>query len=130
MNENEIYLKVQDALVKTLGVKKEEIAPEKLLIDNLGMQSLDLLDIFFQIEKVFDIKIPRRELEEKAKGELSQEEFSSEGLITELGKKQLAHNLPAIDVQRLERDISPEEIPELLTVRTIVLLIKEKIDNK
>src|SRR5206468_6300906 len=59
MTRDEIYSKVQGVLVDALGVDEEEVTPKASLIDDLGAESIDFLDIVFRLEKAFDIKIPR-----------------------------------------------------------------------
>jgi acyl carrier protein len=60
--KEEIFSKVQTALVDALGVDEDEVTPEATLIGDLGAESIDFLDIVFRLEKAFDIKIPRGEL--------------------------------------------------------------------
>lgn len=57
----EILSKVQGVLSDALGVDEEEAAPDARLIDDLGAESIDILDIVFRLEKVFGVRIPRGE---------------------------------------------------------------------
>ncbi|MEE8382455.1 MAG: acyl carrier protein, partial [Thermodesulfobacteriota bacterium] len=59
MDEKTIYEKVKESVVEALGVDEEEVTPDAALFDDLGAESLDLLDIVFRLEKEFGIKIPR-----------------------------------------------------------------------
>ena len=45
-----------------LAVDEDEVEMDSTLVDDLGAESIDLLDIVFQLEKKFDIKIDRGEL--------------------------------------------------------------------
>ena len=58
----EIFSKVQEALVDALGVEDDEVQADATLQDDLGAESIDFLDIVFRLEKSFDIKIERGEL--------------------------------------------------------------------
>ena len=58
---------VQDAFAEALGLDLEEVEYESKIIDDLGAESLDLLDIVFRLERSFDIKIPRGGIESAAK---------------------------------------------------------------
>ena len=60
--KEEVFSKVQTALVDALGVDEEEVTPQARLVGDLGAESIDFLDIVFRLEKAFDIKIPRGEL--------------------------------------------------------------------
>src|SRR5437868_10071226 len=62
MTRDEIYKKVQTILVNALGVDEEEVKPDAVIRDDLGAESIDFLDIMFQLEKAFAIKIPKGEM--------------------------------------------------------------------
>ena len=59
---DEIFAKVRSTLVDALGVDEEDVTPESSLRNDLGAESIDLLDIVFRLERNFGIKIPRGEL--------------------------------------------------------------------
>lgn len=50
--------KVADIISETCELPRETITPESHAIDDLGIDSLDFLDIVFAIDKQFGIKIP------------------------------------------------------------------------
>ena len=53
--------KVADIIADTSEIPREEIQPDSHTIDDLGIDSLDFLDIVFAIDKEFGIKIPLEE---------------------------------------------------------------------
>ena len=59
MTQDEIFEKVREAFVELLGVDDDEVLPESKIFDDLGAESLDLLEIVYLLEHEFDIKIPR-----------------------------------------------------------------------
>lgn len=52
------FEKVADIIADTSEFDRESITPESHTIDDLGIDSLDFLDIVFAIDKAFGIKIP------------------------------------------------------------------------
>ena len=50
--------KVAEIIADTSEIPRAEITPESHTIDDLGIDSLDFLDIVFAIDKEFGIKIP------------------------------------------------------------------------
>lgn len=50
--------KVADIIAETSEIDRDTIKPESHTIDDLGIDSLDFLDIVFAIDKEFGIKIP------------------------------------------------------------------------
>src|SRR4051794_28018071 len=45
-------------ITETCDIEREKITPESHAIDDLGIDSLDFLDIAFAIDKAFGIKLP------------------------------------------------------------------------
>ena len=58
-----IESKVTNIIVKQLGVKEDEIALEKSFIDDLGADSLDIVELVMAMEDEFGFEIPDEEAE-------------------------------------------------------------------
>lgn len=52
------YERIADIIAETANVPREKITPEAHVIHDLGIDSLDFLDIVFAIDKAFGIKVP------------------------------------------------------------------------
>jgi acyl carrier protein len=50
--------RIAGIIAETSGLPREQITPESHVIDDLGIDSLDFLDIVFAIDKEFGIKVP------------------------------------------------------------------------
>ena len=50
--------RVSSIIVEQLGVTKEELAPRASFIDDLGADSLDIVELVMAMEEEFDIEIP------------------------------------------------------------------------
>ena len=50
--------RVADIIADTSEIERDKITPESHTIDDLGIDSLDFLDIVFAIDKEFGIKVP------------------------------------------------------------------------
>ena len=55
--------RVSDLIVDQLGVSREEIVPEASFIDDLGADSLDIVELVMAMEETFDIEIPDEAIE-------------------------------------------------------------------
>ena len=67
---------VADIISDTSEIPREEIKPDSHTIDDLGIDSLDFLDIVFAIDKEFGIKIPMEAWTEKVNsGEVATEDY-------------------------------------------------------
>lgn len=68
--------RVADIIAETSEIDREKITPESHTIDDLGIDSLDFLDIVFAIDKEFGIKIPLEKwTQEVNDGRVSTEEY-------------------------------------------------------
>jgi acyl carrier protein len=55
--------KIIDLIAEQLNVSREECVPEASFIDDLGADSLDLVELIMEMEETFDIHIADNELE-------------------------------------------------------------------
>ena len=62
LTETEIA-QVQDILIEQLGVKRDQLTPEASIEDDLGADSLELVEIAMAAEEAFNIVIPDDETE-------------------------------------------------------------------
>ena len=53
--------KVKDIIVEQLGVNKDQVVPEASFIEDLGADSLDLVDLVMELEDEFSIQISDNE---------------------------------------------------------------------
>ncbi len=61
-----VFDKVKDIIVEQLGVDEEEIKMEASFIDDLGADSLDIVELIMALEEEFDLEIPDKEAEKIA----------------------------------------------------------------
>ncbi len=50
--------RVSKIIVEQLGISTEEVVPEASFIDDLGADSLDIVELVMALEEAFDIEIP------------------------------------------------------------------------
>lgn len=62
MNRTEIEEKVTNFLVEDLEIEEDKIFPEAKLKDDMGIDSLDFVDIVVIVEKNFGFKIKPEEM--------------------------------------------------------------------
>ncbi|NMB33653.1 MAG: acyl carrier protein [Clostridium sp.] len=55
--------KIKKIVVEQLGVEEEEVSMESSFIDDLGADSLDIVELIMALEEEFDIEIPDDEAE-------------------------------------------------------------------
>lgn len=123
MNTDSVYPKVKEIIADVLVIDEEEIQKESRLIADLGAESIDFLDLVFQLEKEYGIKIPRGQLEKNARGDLSEAEFEKGGVITDKGMVALKSYLSEVPAEYFKPGMKVSEIPLLFTVETFCKLV-------
>ena len=58
MSSEEIFEKVKAIIVEQLGVAENNVTMEASFIDDLGADSLDLVELIMGIEEEFNMEIP------------------------------------------------------------------------
>jgi len=123
---NEIHARVTKVLVRALGVEEDEIKPSATLQGDLGAESIDYLDIMFNLEREFGIKIRQGELfpDHVFQRDIAIMQF---GQVTDEGLAVLRAHLPYADLTHLERDRRLNRIDDLFTVGLLSSFITWKL---
>ncbi len=58
-----VFDKIKEIIAEQLGVEPEEVTLESSFIDNLGADSLDVVELVMALEEEFDIEIPDEDAE-------------------------------------------------------------------
>ncbi len=59
----DIFDKVREIIVEQLGIKPEEVTMGASFVEDLGADSLDVVELVMAFEEVFDLKIPDEDAE-------------------------------------------------------------------
>lgn len=59
----DVFDRIRDIVVEELGVEPEEVTPEASFLDDLGADSLDIVELIMAFEEEFDLEIPDEEAE-------------------------------------------------------------------
>ncbi len=63
MEREEIFEKVAEVIVDQLNVERDDITDESAFIDDLGADSLDLVELVMALEAEFNVSIPDEDVE-------------------------------------------------------------------
>ncbi len=133
VDRDQVFAVVQECFAEALGLDDDEVTLDATVIDDLGAESLDFLDISFRLEEAFDIKIPRGDIQRGAEEEASSggEPFEVDGVLTAHGLGRLREALPEVPDHRFREDLTVREIPTLFTVETFLdLVVKLLVDKE
>jgi acyl carrier protein len=122
--------KIQDIVTEALYCDKEQVTRAANLMADLGAESIDFLDIVFRIEKAFGIKLPRGEIELRARGDLAQGEFEIHGVLQEKGLDRLRSFMPEVPKNKIKPGLRVKDIPTLFSVATFERMVLERLENQ
>jgi len=125
-----IYPKVREIIADVLVIDEDKISLSSRLIGDLGAESIDFLDLVFQLEKGFGIKIPRGQLEKNARGALAEQDFEQNGVLTAQGLQALKAYLTEVPEASFKDALKVNEIPMLFTVETFCKLVASALHAK
>lgn len=63
MDRSAMQGKVAEIISNQLGVDKEAVTPEANVVDDLGADSLDVVELVMALEEAFDLEIPDEDAE-------------------------------------------------------------------
>ena len=119
---DELYGKVLACVADVLAIDRAKITPGASLIDDLGAESLDFLDLVFRLETDYRVKIPRDGIRLVAQDGLA-EGFERADGVTPEALERLRILMPEVAQARLTTGLRPNQIPNLFTVETFVRLV-------
>ena len=130
MSQPETNDAVREAVAAALGLEDDEVTPEATLMDDLGAESIDLLDILFRIERSTGVKIKASDLGEHIQGGIPDDEFSDDNeVISEKGAEQLHKVMPQTNPEDLAGTLKAEEVMTLFTVQNLTDMVKARADG-
>ena len=63
MSSEEVFEKVKETIIEQLGVADTAVTTEASFIDDLGADSLDIVELIMALEEEFDMEIPDADAE-------------------------------------------------------------------
>lgn len=63
MKKEELLGRLKEIIIDRLDVEEDQIVPEASFVEDLGADSLDIVELIMGIEEEFDIEIPDEDAE-------------------------------------------------------------------
>ncbi|MFA7620623.1 MAG: acyl carrier protein [Aminobacteriaceae bacterium] len=63
MKKEEMLARLKEIIIDRLDVEEDQIVPEASFVEDLGADSLDIVELIMGIEEEFDIEIPDEDAE-------------------------------------------------------------------
>jgi len=129
MTEAEIFEQFRPLACEALGAREAEVAMGSNLVDDLGAESIDLLDLVFLVEEKFGVSIEPNEFEREARRRIPDGEYERDGILTDAALDELRRLMPEVNPARFAHGLRRAEIPALLTVGVFVHIIGRKLNG-
>jgi acyl carrier protein len=125
--QDDVFPRIRALIADSLAVDESTITPESRLIDELGADSLDFVDLTFAIEKAFGVRLRESELNFLARLDFSSPAVMQGGYLTRDTIASVRPLLPALDRVPDPGRVTPGELFSLLTVETLCLMIQRRL---
>lgn len=125
--QDDVFPRIRALIADSLAVDESTITPESRLIDDLGADSLDFVDLTFAIEKAFGVRLRESELNFLARLDFSSPAVMQGGYLTRDTIASVRPLLPALDRAPDPERVTPGELFSLLTVETLCLMIQRRL---
>jgi len=129
-SEEEILKHVRSIVAETLRLSPEEVKSDAALVEELGAESLDFVDMVFRIESEFKVRFYEGGLIEKLSTVFGPDALSQEDRLTDLGAKVLRLRMPEIDPSEIDPGMPLVRIQALYTPATWARAVKELINAR
>ena len=117
-----------ELVIKLIDEKIEPSEPVKTgvpLMRELGMDSLDLIELSFALQEFFEFEFSDKNAVEELEKALANRTIIAEGVITPLGIEMARQRMPELADIELPERITPVELQQFYTVETFARLIRE-----
>lgn len=124
MTESEVFDKFAQIVAKSLRVDASQVAPDVHLND-LGAESLDLIEITMETESQFHIFLPDKSILETAVEVFGPDILEKDGYLTEEGKRLMLGRMPGADARAFQGQVAIKDLQHyFLKVGTWVRMIQ------
>ena len=130
MTETEIFEKLLPLIREVTGARADQVTMTSNLMEDLGAESIDLLDLSFLIEEAFGITIEANEFESRASGHIPGGRYERDGALTPEALEELKKALPEVPPEKFRPGLKKIEVPSVLNVAVFVHLIQGKCSHK
>jgi acyl carrier protein len=127
MTDNAVFEGVRGNIAESLAVPTSAITLQSRLVDELGADSLDLVDIIFTLERKFGINVRETEFNFLTRLDFSSPEVMRDGFLTQPVVDKLADWLPQVAAAPDPTKISPRTLFSMITVESICIVVERHL---
>ncbi len=130
MNRDEVVRGVCECVAAVVDADPSNVHEGHRILEDLGADSLDLLDLVFHLEQRFKIKISPRDIERRAQKELGRIPLEVDGVYTPEAIEQLRRAMPEVPREELSEGLRSADLPRSFRVATFVRLVARLMEEQ
>ena len=124
MDRETIAAAARSAIAGSLELEERDVTDEASIMNDLGAESIDFLDILFRIDRAINVRVRAADIRTYLVGDLRLEEYrDADGLVTERGFEQIKRALPQVDVDAVRGTLRATDVARLITVDNLATII-------
>ncbi|MDR1887928.1 MAG: phosphopantetheine-binding protein [Zoogloeaceae bacterium] len=122
-DEQTLFSGVCDCIRQTLEKDLPEIHATDRLIADLGIDSLDFLDLIFRLEQQFNVSVNPRDMERRTQEILGDEPMQVDGCYTARAVEEFRKAMPEVPAEELFPNMPANRLPACFRVKTFMNLV-------
>ena len=127
MTRSQVLADLRAMIADSLAIDEAEVTLQSRLIDDLGADSLDFVDLVFAIERAFGVKLREGDLNFLGGLDFSSPTVMKDGFLTAETLDALSPLLPALQQVADRNRITPGQLFSMLTVESLCLMIERRM---
>lgn len=131
MTQNEeIIEQIKRIIQQSCGIDPAVMHAHSTIFDELSIDSIDMVDILFQLERHYEIELKISEIEQQSKLEMGEEPFEVNQVITAKGLEVLRRHMPEIDADKLTEGLTMFEVIKLINIQSLANMVAHQLAKK
>lgn len=125
----EVLENVKTVIENSTGISRDSIRLEHTLFDELGVDSIDLVDILFELEFMYKIQLKISDIESRARHKMGDVPYEIDGNITTEGLLVIGEFMPEISKAKLVEGLTVHQLVQLFTVESLCKIVIYRIEE-
>jgi acyl carrier protein len=127
VDKQAILEQVKRSIGDSCGIPEDRIEPSSTLFQDLGINSIDMVDILFSLESTFGVELKISDIEAGCRAEVGDVPFEIDGVITPEGLDVLTRLMPGTRPGTLVAGLTMSDIVDLITVEILCTMVQHKL---
>ena len=119
---------VRRTISRVLGLDMEAVEVKSSLVEDLGLDSLDMVQVVVQLEETFGISIAMESIQARIRDSLATD-FQWDSPLPLESLRELKVMIPEVDGKHIPPGCTVRDIPSLFTVETIANFVASRLSD-